>query len=339
MAVTGREVAKKARVTRATVSLALNGAPRISEKTRNRILKIARELNYHPNASAARLRKQKTMTIGSYISAAQAPVFIQHHTSEMLEAIVEECIGHEYDMLLNIWKPGSIVDYSRPFEQGKIDGAIIVYPGRDNRGIQELERKGYHAALINGISDKLDYVMIENTVSTGKIIDHLVENGRRRIAMLRPAPYSQAGVERFEAYKSTILKHGLEYDENLVVNIEDYGGDYTDGSMSSNAVKSILKYKPDAVFGFCDHIAVGAIAGIRESGLSVPGDIAVAGFDDVPEAVTSNPKLTTIRHPFRTLGAEAARLLFNRLKDPGMEQQKVIVPAGLIVRESTINKQ
>jgi LacI family transcriptional regulator len=221
------------------------------------------------------------------------------------------------------------------FDEGKVDGVVIVFPESDNPGVKELEEKGVPAVLINGVSGKLDCVKADNLNGAGKAIGHLIELGRRRIGIINGDMRKSDYQERFSAYRSVLSKHNFPYIEELVAHTElpsepaDYGYEGYKG------MKGLLIHKPDAVFAADDSLAIGAMKAIKEAGLRIPEDMAVAGFDDVPSASSAVPPLTTVRQPFLELGRKAATVLIERIEKNPPAQQEKILPVELVVRASS----
>jgi LacI family transcriptional regulator len=336
MVVTMREIAKLADVDISTVSKVLNNCPKISLKTSEKILKLVNKLDYFPNMSARRLRKQRTFTIGVCIPSIGAGMFSHDYLyNEFLQGIVtifKEDSG--YDILL---QPPHVrenrYNYVRLFDQQKVDGVIVIFPKVEDPGLKELEERGVSAVLISTKSSKLDYVDIDNAGGAYKAVEHLVKLGHKRIGMIAVIGREVDFQERFNAYKSALLKNGLPYTEELVAHVE------STETAGYEGMKKLLVHKPTAVFAADDRRARKAIDAILEAGLRVPEDIAVVGFDDNPFFTASVPTLTTIRQSYSELAKRAAKMLLDRIEGRVKKQQKKIVPCELIVRESSGRKQ
>jgi DNA-binding LacI/PurR family transcriptional regulator len=334
MGITIKEVAVKANVGVGTISRVMNNSPHISHKTREKVLKVIKEVNYRPNMLGWRLRKQKTFTIGVLMPALGDGMFsFSYLYNETLQGIITIFNkDSNYDILL--LPPHDSRDkytYIRLFDQQKVDGIIILNPRVGNPGLIELEEKRVFAVLINVKSSKLDYVDTDNLGSTYKILEHLIKLGRKRIGIITVTEKKGHYKERFDAYKSALLKNGLPYIEELVAYIPE-GAAETAGY---EEMKKLLVHKPTAVFAADDRVARKAIDAIQAAGLRVPEDIAVVGFDDNPLVVNLAPRITTMRQSYFELGKEAAKMLLDRIEGRAKKQQRKIVSCKLIVRESS----
>jgi LacI family transcriptional regulator len=337
MLVNMKKIAELADVNVSTVSKALNDSPDIGPKTRERILALIDKFDYHPNISARRLRKQKTSTIGICIPATESLLpsqfgYIFFEILRGIRAVLEK--DYDYDLLLNTprGRKGES-NYSRLFDQQKVDGIVIVFPDITNPEIKQLSERKLAAVLINREFPGLDYVKTDNESSTFKIMEHLRGAGRENIGIIcADVESNESFRERVDAYAAAQKKHGIAYKEELVIQAENYSE-----PAGYEAMKRLIARKPGAVYGVGDALAAGAIRAIMEAGLRIPGDIAVAGFDDNPVYSNTGPGLTTIRQPFFEMGREAIRMLINRIEDPSRRQQKKIFEGELIIRGSTVD--
>jgi LacI family transcriptional regulator len=180
------------------------------------------------------------------------------------------------------------------------------------------------------------YVDIDNRAGAVNAVGHLIGLGYKRIATITGRLDMSAGRDRLEGYRRALQNFKLTVDPHLIVE-----GQFKEG-MAYDAMKKLLTRGCDAVFAASDAMAIGAMAAVQDAGLSVPGDIAIVGFDDIPRASMVRPALTTIRQPLTEFGEVATRLLIEQLQDvaqgekpsPSPRSQRVILPADLIVRDS-----
>ena len=176
--------------------------------------------------------------------------------------------------------------------------------------------------------DRVSYVDVDNRGSSQQITSHLLRLGHRRVATIAGPSYAPASVDRLAGYHEAIDDAGLKVDENLI-----YEGDFSEAS-GRVAMTALLEHRPDAVFAASDRMAAGALNAIRAAGLSVPDDIALVGFDDMPLAAEMEPALTTIRQRPEKLGAAALSLLLDIIRDPASPAKRTILPTELVVRAS-----
>jgi LacI family transcriptional regulator len=176
---------------------------------------------------------------------------------------------------------------------------------------------------------RLNYIDIDNVNSAREMVSYLWRLGRRCIATIAGPRNMIAGLDRYEGYLAALRERGLASEPNLVAY-----GDFTEES-GYTAMQHLLSFKPDAVFAASDTMAVGALHAIRESGLRVPDDIAVAGFDDVSFATRADPPLTTIRQPIFRTGVIAAETLIDLIGNPDPQPRRIILPTELVIRASS----
>jgi len=327
MAVTMKDIAKRAGVHESTVSMVLNNYSMISQATKDRVMKLVREMGYQPNISAQRLSRQRAFTIGVFFAIENMHIGIHENNGEILSGIGAASRGENvYDVLIQAPQTGrNEHDYSSLFDKRKVDGAIIIMPRRIDDGIRELEKKKASAIVVCDRSSVLDYVQIDNREAITKLVEHLTGLGHRRIGLLN-SELSLDHIERYSEYRKLMDEHGLPH---IVADgiVSEEGG--------KEAAEKILSHKPTAIITGSDIMAVGAMQAIAKAGLKVPQDISVTGFDDVSYATSSTPRLTTIKQPYLEMGKEAARMLITRIEKKVPKQQSKIFPAKLIVREST----
>lgn len=332
MTIRMKEIAKLANVHESTVSMVLNNYPRISSETRDRVMKLVNEFNYHPNISARRLSIKKTFTIGVCLASFDFSkgFSIGFGIERILSGVGRHIENTDYDILLQVPKRNQPKPTLHLFNEQKVDGVIIVYPHLNDSEVKELEEKKLPVVLINGISSILDYVMIDNTAGASQAIEHLISLGRKRIGIINGLSVSASFKERMEVYRAVLKKHNLPFVEELS------SSDHPTESAGYSHMKEMLSYKPDAIFAGGDLLGIGAMKAIKEAGLRIPDDIAVTGFDDGPESRSSVPPLTSVRQPFIEMGRAAAELIVNRVEKKIKSQQKKILPGELVIRGSTV---
>jgi LacI family transcriptional regulator len=175
---------------------------------------------------------------------------------------------------------------------------------------------------------RVSFVEVDNEGGAHTAVTHLVRLGRRRIALIAGPPSSLAAEDRKRGYLKGLRERMLPVDEKLIAH-----GDFTESS-SFEAMQRLLPHQPDAVFVASDTMALGALRAVRRAGRRVPDDIAVVGFDDLPQAATANPPLTTVRQPIRRAGAMAVGVLKDILEHGAEPPRRMILPTELVVRAS-----
>ena len=340
MSITMKEIAKLARVHRTTVSRAFNNYPQINPRTRERVLSLMKKHNFTLNRTAVKLCREKTFTIGIVFPTLKFSDMDSYTFGEILRG-AGTAINHApmYDLLM---KHGienqEEMDYVKYFAEKRVDGLIIVFPEINNPQRIVLEKKKYPVVLISSVSPSLDYVRIDNAGGIAELTAHLVSLGHKRIAMIRGKGRLSDYDERFEAYRHALLRHSLPFEEELVEIDDSTNGKYTEIS-GVTAMKRLLGSGPTAVIACDDTAAFGAVKVIKEAGLTVPGDIAVAGFDDIPRAEHLDPPLTTVKQSFFEIGKKAGELVLSRIENKSQPQQIARVPVRLVIRQSTMEEK
>lgn len=322
------DIARIADVDISTVSRALAGSSRVTEETRERILKIVEETGYVVNHGARMLRHQtagKILVLLPNIAAVFFPEVVLGVEETMQKAGMSVVIGSTQ------LDPAREDALARQLLSGAADGIILLtgkLPGvlQDFPGI---ERRVVAVSRLVTDAD-LPYVNIDNEAAMQTAIGHLVSLGYQQIAHLAGPLRSPTSQARVEGYKKTMQTAGLA--DHIRVEAGDYFG-IEEGRL---AMQRILASgpRPRAIACASDDLAMGAIRYCREIGLRVPEDIAFMGFDDIPFASVYEPPLTTIRTPRRKMGELGAQMLLKNLKQAASRPKNVIVEHELIVRRS-----
>jgi DNA-binding LacI/PurR family transcriptional regulator len=178
------------------------------------------------------------------------------------------------------------------------------------------------------MDSEASYIDVDNSVGAHNAVRHLVHLGRRRIGTIAGPFITTPGLDRFDGYKKALEESNLEYDDRLVVE-----GDFTESS-GYYCAKRLLAHQPDALFIASDMMAIGAQRAIRETGLSIPGDVAIVSFDDLPPATQANPTLTTVRQPIYRMGIKLVETLLDIIENGPHPPRRVIFGTELVIRES-----
>ena len=295
------DIAQLAGVSRSTVSRVVNNDPRVREQTRQRVLKIIAEHNYTPNIAARSLVTQRTQLLGLYIPYFVSDLFTDPYFPMLIQAITTRATEQEYDVML--WLRGSSISpdhfHQRVLDNRMADGLILASTSRGDRLAQRLLERG-QTFIVNGRpwenADEMNYVDTANVEGAQQAVEHLARLGRKRIGTITGRLDVISAYDRLIGYRQALERLGLPYDPALEAQADfSETGGYI-------AMRRLLQQRPDAVFVASDHMAVGALRAIHEAGLSVPDDIAIVGFDDMPFATMAATNLTTIRQPVQRLG-------------------------------------
>ncbi|HEX2914922.1 MAG TPA: LacI family DNA-binding transcriptional regulator [Chloroflexia bacterium] len=329
------DVARLAKVSTATVSKVLSNTPYVSAQTKERVLKAVRELQYTPSLAARGLTGNRTYVLGLVIPYDPEYLFADPFLLEVIRGVESVANENDYNVLLSMAKKSDQRSaYTRLLRTGYVDGAITVETFEGDAAGRELEERGLPRVSI-GYRDSvkpINLVHSDDYRGAYEAVNHLLSLGHRRIGVISgPANFMGAMNERLRGVKDALAAYGQNLDEKLLT--------YGDFTLESGyaACEPLLENpeRPTAIFAMNDRMAAGAMRRIREHGLTIPADISLVGFDDVPLTVLVEPALTTIRQPGVEQGRVAAQKLFELINNDIQQFDPVTLPVSLIVREST----
>lgn len=322
------DVAKRAGVSKATVSRVINGTANVSEKKKKAVLDAIKALNYTPNVTAKNLARRKTDTIGIIIQSLSS-WFYSEVVGLLNEYITKKGYGAIFCQLIDN------IDYFK-FLVGRVDGIIVFgYRSIDKQSLRLLQANNVPVVLAENNTDYPDVPRINvNNFQGGYIATkYLIEKGCRKIAHVSGPLESFESVARFEGYKAALKDFGIEFSQNLVVE-----GDFTFQKAYENIRKLAQKEEIDGVFAANDLMAYASMYALDEMGINVPAQVKVVGFDDVDLVglrLSKMPKLTTIRQPIDLMVKTACDILFEKIEDPDKKfESEYILDTQLIVRQS-----
>jgi DNA-binding LacI/PurR family transcriptional regulator len=323
-------IAQLAKVSKATVSRVLNNSPKVTEETREKVMKVIKESGYYPSATARRLTTNKAETIGLIIPTPQDKTFGNPFYTEILRGFTHQAKIKGYDLLLFINEYE--FNYSRLFHDKRVDGLLLVGIKRNDKGIAQLSKNKFPYILTGKVDYKeANYVDAENRKGAYQAVSHLTDLRHKKIGYLGGSFEFIFNQERFEGYLQALREHNLEYGNELTmesINTEESGYEAMRKLLESSLV-------PTAVFVANDLDAIGAMKAAKEKGLRIPEDIAFIGFDDIQLASYTEPSLTTVRQPIFEMGITAISLLVQLIERKGKEPLKVELPTQLIIRGSS----
>ena len=327
------QVARAARVSRATASRVVNGDPRVSEPARTAVVGAIRELGYVPNQAARSLVTRRSDSVAVVIPEPSGQVFGDPFFPRILRGI-SDALAEEAMQLVLLMPQGRTDELrvERYLGAGHSDGVLLVSLHGSDPLPAELRRHGI-PTVVGGRppAPGISYVDVDNRGGASGAVGHLVATGRRRIATVAGPQDMAPGVDRLEGYRARLAETGHALDDALIE-----VGDFThDGGRA--AMERLLERAPDldAVFVASDLMAIGAVAALRAHGRSIPNDVAVVGFDDSQLAVTTEPGLSSVRQPIEEMGREMTRLLMQEVRLPGRPPRRVILDTELVVRRSS----
>lgn len=329
MPVTINDIARKAGISKSTVSRVLIGKGAISEKSRALVLNAMEDLNYSPNAVARAMVTGKTGNIAFIICQNHTPAVSHPFYSHILEGALEEANRRGYNLL--IASENDIRDSSSVIFQKRVDGVILVSNVKPEI-VSMFRQHNVPTVLVNNLSEEsgVRCVMSDDYGGATDAMEYLISKGHKRIAYISGYPDHSSYIQRYKAYMNTLQKHGLKPDDRI---IRYCGHRISEGKA---AMESLLENTRDftAVFASNDFLAVGVIKALKDAGIHIPEMIAVVGFDDLDMAAIVDPELTTVHSHKERMGICAVKSLFDIIENRDYESRINIQDTKLIIRES-----
>lgn len=330
MVPTIEDVAKHAGVSRQTVSRVINGRNWVSQDARERVLQAVRALGYRRNALAGGLRSGRTHTIGMLISNVLNPLFAAE-----VRGVQDVADAHGYQVILantdeDVRKEERLIDMLR---QQQVDGAIVIPCDADsNAALTELQAASIPVVLLNRALPDFDCVTFDGVREGEHAIQHLIDQGHQRVAIVTGPRRSTTARERLSAYRKTLQKNGIPYDGALVKTTGYAAEDARRAAIELMALPS----PPTAVFTTSVLSTVGVLTATTELGLDIPGDLALVGCNESLWSPFVTPPLTMIQTDPYAMGRAGADLLFRRLAgDREDAPVRMSLPSTLEVRASS----
>ncbi|CAD7377628.1 LacI family DNA-binding transcriptional regulator [Xanthomonas arboricola] len=337
-----KDVAERAKVSLKTVSRVINNEPSVMQATRARVLRAIADLDYEPDPSARNLRSGTPFVIGLVYDNPN-PYHIIGIQNGVLAACRETGFGlqiHPCDST----SPLLAEELAEWVQRSRLAGVVLTAPMSERSELMAgLAARGIKSVRIIAATDDPGdgpCVYIDDRAAAYEITEHLVQLGHQRIGFLWGGPQHRSSGERYAGYEAALKDYGITLDKHLVI-----PGDYTfdDGFRGARRLLS-LREPPTAIFGSNDEIAAGVLAAAKSTGMNVPYQLSIAGFEDSPFSRQSWPALTTAKQATDDIARHAARLLISQLRSdayddqPAQLQNRGFVPQ-LVVRGSTAPAQ
>jgi DNA-binding LacI/PurR family transcriptional regulator len=327
------DVARRAGVSPAAVSFAVNGRPGVGEQTRARILQTAKELGWHPSASARALTEARARTIGLVLARQSEELEADSFFVRFLAGIERMLAPADYALLLQLvpfaGAEKALEAYERLAAGGRVDGFLLTDPELDDPRLQLLQAAGLPVVVAGRLEHGSPFPWVETDHDLGMIaaVEHLVSLGHERIAFLGGSESYEHVQRRLTRWHEALSAAGLKPGAVAFANGE-----------TSVAAAAVLVGEPTAVACTSDTLALALVAVARGRGLTLPGDLSVTGFDDSLLAALSSPALTSVRVDYAEFGAAAAAALLARI---GGEEPPAYQPSRpvLEVRASTASNR
>jgi LacI family transcriptional regulator len=311
IALTIRDIARMAGVSRSTVSLAINDSPKVSEDTKRRIMEICEAVDYQPNAMARGL-VAKISKVACLVIPEISQVFSDYYFSETVNGVLEAVTARGYHLLIETagrrFREEKIA--LRLYRAKRMDAVLFVGALTTDSYIIELAEKGCPVVLINSTLPKIPTVLADNVSGAIAAAGHLAGLGHKRVGFIKGLDVVTTGLDRAEGFHRARERFRLDDDPDLIA----YGNFSEDSGYEAMKKLLALSPRPTAVFTTNDMMAIGALRAIREAGLRVPQDIALAGGDDIVLARYISPRLTTIRQNMNLIGRLATDMILDSVE-------------------------
>lgn len=323
------DVAREAGVSYATVSRVINNKEHVKPEKREAVLRAMTRLGYVANQQARRLAGGRSRVIGLLVQGLESA-----YTGEIVRGIDLELDAAQYDLMLYTTHRRRAKEsaYVIAISRGMADGLLLILPRNPEAYLQSLQRQRFPYVLIDhqGIGEGGGAVGATNWRGGYDATRYLIEQGHQRIGFITGAMELGSAADRLAGYRAALDEFGIPQDPSLI-----HEGDFFRPAGFAGARALLhLPEPPTAIFASNDEMAFGAIDAARDRGLRIPDDLSVIGFDDVPQAASMYPPLSTVRQPLEQMGRVATQMLLRLIEDPAAPAERVELPTELIVRQS-----
>jgi DNA-binding LacI/PurR family transcriptional regulator len=323
------QVAKRAKVSTATVSRVLNGFPGVREATVARVRRAVAEMNYVPNPNARSLRVGRTRLFGLIVSDINNPFF-----PELVDAFEALAAAEKIEVIFTHtnYDPKRLHSCIRRMVERSVDAIAVMTSEVDESALQDAGKAGVPVVLMNQrkLASKYPNVPVEYAAGFREALDHLLALGHRDIGFIAGPETLNSAQGRKDAFKAALKGHGLHVRTEWIAT----GDMRVEGGRTAMEKLLACNPRPTAVLASNDLMAVGALQAAQAAHLSVPKNLSIIGFDDIPIAAMVHPPLSTIRHPRREVAARAFACLQMALKGAKADQNLPLQP-HLVLRNST----
>ncbi len=329
-----KEIANQLNLSISTVSRALNNHQDISAETKEKVKRVANELNYVPNIFAKGFRSHRTNIIGVIV-----PNVTHYFTSTILRGIMAEASLKGYRVIISesnndIVKQTEMLNTMLQFG---VDG-VLMSLSKKTRNIENIIQIMNRLPLIlfDKASNKIPctQIVINEEEAAFNAVEHLINIGRKRIAIIKETEYSYNSEKRYAGYLRALKEYNIPIDDKIILSVDDIS--LLQGQQLTNILLS-LKDRPDAIFAITDSAAIGVIKTLKKNKIRIPQEIAVVGFSNSLNSTIIEPKLTTIDQPGEHIGATAIKYLIEEIENPEelIINKTVTIRSNLIVRNSS----
>jgi len=328
--VTIKDLARKLRLSVSTVSRALRNLPDINEDTRRKVLELAAGLNYEPNYIAQSLINKQTRIVGVIV-----PLIATHFFSNALSGMNEVANEHGYHLMFCQSNENAQQEAEgiRQLVSCRIDGLLISVSKqtRDAAPFLKLQQKGIPFMFFDRDLRQVtaSRVIVDQYKSAFKAVEHMIRQGRRNIVHMAGPKGLSVSEDRLRGYEDAMKQYGIPYTSKHIVHCEKFQLNALD------ALKKLLKLKPDGIFAINDPSGVIAINYLKHLAYRIPEDIAIVGFNGDPVAEVVEPALSTVVQPGYEVGREALKMLIRHIEQKPLATEKKVLEGKLVIRGSS----
>lgn len=321
-----KDIAEICKVSPMTVSRALNNSKEISQETKEKILKVCAKMGYRPNSAARSLVSNKTNMIGLII-----PDITNQYYSYVSKGVSSYLEGLGYGLILcnSDRRRENEKRYIDFLTQKRVDGIILIPLSSKHEDYKMLVNTVPFVQVDNYINGlEASFIGNDNYAGSKKIVSHMINQGYKRIGFILSTKSSTASTERFKGYRDILKENGIPLDNDIIINTN---ATFDEGF---SGAEKLIKKNVDSIFAINDTVALGVIKYCYNTGISLPDQLGIAGYDDIEQASMLPVPLTTIHQRKFTLGKTAASILIQEINNPETVKQKIILQPELIIRKS-----
>ena len=332
--ITLKGLANELNLSVSTISRALNDHPDINDLTKKKIQQKAKELNYVPNLFAKGFRSHRTHIIGVIV-----PNVSHYFTSTILKGILDEgeALGYRVIIAESKNEEEKQTEMLHTMIQFGVDGILLAL-ARKTKSVDEVLKtlQRLPIVLFDKVSDKIPctQVVIDEENAAFSAVEHLINTGKKRIAIIKETENSYNSEKRFSGYMKALKEYQIEPDEKIILSTEDIS--LEKGELMATILAS-LQDRPDAVFAITDDAAIGVMRSLKKVGIRIPEDISVVGFSNSKSSSIVSPALTTVDQPGNKIGSTALKLIVDEIENPVDEafSKTVEIKTQLVIRNSS----
>lgn len=331
MAATLKDIAKMAGVSSVTVSYVLNNRNRVSEETKRKVLAAVKELNYVPNRAAKMLASKSTKHICLIVSGPDYEYLTNPYIYNLVSGIGTSLNQHGYELTLRMANANNEVSFIQGELNSHLYDGVIIWGTRmpDDQFISLFDHQVPVVSVARDHhSDVVNAVLVEHYQAAYRMTQHLIDCGYKKIMFLGKLDVIKAARDRYNGYRQALLDNGIEFNDTWGFTADYYQEE------AYQIVSGMKNMEFDAIFAASDLMAIGAMKALLEKGMRIPSDIAIAGFDNIPNSDMLPVSLTTVDTPIFQLGEEAATMLI-KLIEQQPTKRKIELSTRLIIRQST----